>query len=40
MEDSRKMKMVRCLALLAAARENVIVLSDSDKDYIKDVLQK
>ena len=40
MEDSRKMKMMRCLVLLAAARENVIILTDSDKNYIKDVLEK
>lgn len=40
MEDSRKMKMMRCLILLAAARENVIILTDSDKDFIRAVLQK
>ena len=32
--------MMRCLVLLAAARENVIILTDSDKNYIKDVLEK
>lgn len=40
MEDSRKIKMVRCLVLLAAARENAIVLSDSNKDFIRNVLEK
>lgn len=39
MEDSRKMKILKCLALLAAARENVIVLKDDEKAYIVEVLR-
>lgn len=38
MEDSRKMDILKCLALMAAAREGVITLKDSDKTYIKEVL--
>ena len=39
-EDSRKMKMMRCLLLLSAAREGVITLTNDDKDYIKEILNR